>query len=141
MSGRVTSPAEPPFLGTGWTFPIRPDASGSLAYVSGDANVEQSLAILLQTALGERVMRPDFGTEAPRLVFAPGSRQFLGLLERTVQDAIINWEPRIDVQGIDAEADPVDPSQVTVSIAYTIRRTNTRKNLVFPYYLGTVERP
>jgi phage baseplate assembly protein W len=95
----------PPFLGTGWRFPIRPDPSGRLAYVSGDDNVEQSLRVLLQTSLGERVMRPDFGTEAPRLVFAPGSRQFLSLLETTVKDAIVNWEPRVDVQSIDAEAD------------------------------------
>jgi hypothetical protein len=131
----------PPFLGTGWRFPIRPDASGGLGYVDGDDNVEQSLGILLQCALGERLMRPDFGTEAPRLVFAPGSRQFLGLLETSVRDAIINWEPRVDVDSIDAEADPVEPARVTVLIAYTVRQTNTRKNLVFPYYLGTVERP
>jgi phage baseplate assembly protein W len=135
------TPNAPPFLGTGWTFPIRPNASGGLGYVRGDDNVEQSLAILLQTALGERVMRPDFGTEAPRLVFAPGSEQFLHLLETTVKDAIVNWEPRVDVQGVDAEADPVEPARITVSIAYTIRQTNTRKNLVFPYYLGVVERP
>jgi phage baseplate assembly protein W len=135
------TPNAPPFLGTGWIFPIRPNAAGGLGYVSGDDNVEQSLAILLQTALAERVMRPDFGTEAPRLVFAPGSEQFLHLLETTVKDAIVNWEPRVDVQGVDAEADPIDPAHVTVSIAYTVRLTNTRKNLVYPYYLGVAERP
>jgi phage baseplate assembly protein W len=135
------TPDQPRFLGTGWRFPIRPDASGGLGYVSGDDNVEQSLAILLQTALSERVMRPDFGTQAPKLVFAPGSEQFLGLLQTTVRDAIVNWEPRVEVQSVDAEADPVDPAHVTVSIAYTIRQTNTRKNLVFPYYLGVMERP
>src|SRR4051812_1010893 len=127
------------FLGTGWAFPIRPEASGRLPYVEGDANVEQSLRILLQCSLGERLMRPDFGTEAPRLVFAPGSRQFVSLLQTTVRDAIVNWEPRIDVRAVDAEADPVDPARVTVSIAYTVRRTKTRKNLVFPYHLGVVE--
>jgi hypothetical protein len=122
-------------------FPIRPNTAGGLGYVSGDGNVEQSLAILLQTALGERVMRSDFGTDAPRLVFAPGSEQFLHLLETTVRDAIVNWEPRVDVLSVAAEADPVDPARITVSIAYAIRQTNTRKNLVFPYYLGVVERP
>jgi uncharacterized protein len=131
----------PPFLGTGWSFPIRPDPSGRLAYISGNDNVEQSLRVLLQTALGERVMRPDFGTEAPRLVFAPGSRQFLSLLQTSVQEAIVNWEPRVDVLSVDAEADRIDPASIVVSIAYTVRQTNTRKNLVFPYYLGTVERP
>jgi len=125
------------FLGTGWRFPILPDASGCLGYVEGDANVEQSLHILLMTRLGERMMRPDFGTEAPRLVFAPGSPQYLRLLEKTVQDAVINWEPRVDLTNVLAEADPAEPFRVTVSISYTVRQTNTSNNLVFPYYLGT----
>jgi uncharacterized protein len=131
----------PRFLGTGWGFPIKPDPSGRLAYVEGDANVEQSLRILLQTSLGERVMRPDFGCEAPRLVFAPGSQQFLSLLEQTVRDAIVNWEPRIDAQEVLVEADPADPAHVTVSLDYMIRQTNTRKNLVYPFYLGVIEPP
>ncbi|HTO81463.1 MAG TPA: GPW/gp25 family protein [Methylomirabilota bacterium] len=133
--------AGPAFLGVGWGFPIKPDPSGKLAYVDGDANVEQSLEILLQTSLGERVMRPDFGTQAPRLVFAPGSQQFLSLLEQTVRDAIVNWEPRVDVDQVLAEADPADPAHVTVSLDYTIRQTNTRKNLVYPFYLGVIEPP
>jgi uncharacterized protein len=126
------------FLGKGWRFPILPDASGALGYVSGDKNVEQSLHILLMTRLGERVMRSDFGTEAPRLVFAPGSTQYLRLLEKSVQDAVVNWEPRVDLTTVTAEADPVNPFQVTVSISYTVRQTNTSNNVVFPYYLGTI---
>ncbi|MEX3788815.1 GPW/gp25 family protein [Paraburkholderia sp. BR14374] len=128
------------FIGTGWRFPILPDASGSLGYVSGDDNVEQSLHILLMTQLGERVMRSDFGTQAPRLVFAPGTSQCLRLLETTVQEAVRDWEPRVDLTDVRAEADP-DPGrafQATVSISYTVRQTNTSGNLVFPFYLGTV---
>ena len=116
-----------------------PDASGGLGYVSGDANVEQSLRILLLTQLGERVMRSDFGTQLPRLVFSPGSTQYLRLLERTVQDAVTNWEPRVDVDQVVAEADPIDQFRVVVSISYTVRQTNTSNNLVFPYYLGTTQ--
>jgi predicted phage baseplate assembly protein len=99
----------------------------------------QSLQILLLTQLGERVMRSDFGTELPRLVFAPGSTQYLRLLETAVQDAVTNWEPRVDVNQIVAEADSVDPFKVVVSISYTVRQTNTSTNLVFPYYLGMVD--
>jgi Bacteriophage baseplate protein W len=128
------------FLGTGWRFPILPDGSGSLRYAKDDANVEQSLHILLMTQLGERVMRPDFGTQAPRLVFAPGSVQYLRLLENTVREAVRDWEPRIDLDNILAETDGTDPYKVTVSISYTVRRTNTRNNMVFPYYLGTTQR-
>jgi uncharacterized protein len=131
--------AQPPFLGTGWRFPILPDASGALGYVCGDANVEQSLHILLMTQLGERVMRSDFGTELPRLVFSPGSTQYLRLLENSVKEAVTNWEPRIDLDEVSAEADPNEPYKVLVSISYTVRQTNTSTNLVFPYYLGTVQ--
>jgi phage baseplate assembly protein W len=131
--------AQAPFLGAGWRFPILPDASGGLGYVSGNANVEQSLRILLLTELGERVMRSDFGTQLPRLVFSPGSTQYLRLLERTVQDAVTNWEPRVDVDQVVAEADPIDQFKVVVSISYTVRQTNTSNNLVFPYYLGTTQ--
>jgi phage baseplate assembly protein W len=130
-----------PFLGNGWRFPLLPDATGTLRYVSGDANVEQSLRILLMTALGERVMRPDFGTEAPRLVFAPGSVQFLRLLETTVRDALRDWEPRVDVLDVLAELDPADETHATVSVSYRVRQSNTKNNLVFPYYLGTLEQP
>jgi len=128
------------FIGQGWRFPIRPDEAGGLGYVEGDANVEQSLHILLLTDLGERVMRADFGCKAPRLVFSPGSVQYLGLLETTVREAVRDWEPRVELEEVRAEADPGDETRVTVSINYRVRRTNTRNNLVFPFYLGTLER-
>ena len=129
------------FLGQGWRFPILPDEAGALGYVHGDENVEQSLRILLLTNLGERVMRSDFGTRAQRMVFYPGSVQNLRLLESTVREAVRDWEPRVELQDVVAEADPSDDTRVTVSISYLVRRTNTRQNLVFPFYLGTVERP
>ena len=129
------------FLGHGWRFPILPDRTGSLGYVEGDENVEQSLRILLLTNLGERVMGSDFGCAAPRLVFAPGSVQYLGLLETTVREAVRDWEPRVDLDEVRAEADPEAEHCVTVAMSYHVRRTNTRHNLVFPFYLGTVQRP
>lgn len=129
------------FLGSGWKFPILPDRTGTLGYIEGDDNVEQSLHILLMTALGERVMRYDFGTQAPRLVFSPGSDQYLRLLENTVREAVRDWEPRVDLTQVLAEADAVEQYKVTVSIDYVVRRTNTKNNLVFPFYLGTVQVP
>jgi uncharacterized protein len=127
------------FLGRGWRFPILPDEAGRLGYSDGDANVEQSLRILLLTRLGERVMRPGFGSEAPRLVFAPGSERYLRLLETSIREAVRDWEPRVELDEVRAEADTADPSRVTVSIAYRVRPTNSRLNLVFPFYLSTVE--
>ena len=125
------------FVGKGWRFPILPDATGALGYVAGDANVEQSLRILLLTELGQRVMRPDFGSKAARLVFAPGSLQYLGQLETTVREAIRDWEPRVELEYVRAEADPNDETRVSVGLGYKVRPTNTRYNLVFPFYLGT----
>ncbi|HMF57058.1 MAG TPA: GPW/gp25 family protein [Pyrinomonadaceae bacterium] len=128
------------FVGTGWRFPILPDETGGLGYVEGDTNVEQSLRILLLTDLGERVMRSDFGCRAPRMVFAPGSEQSLRLLETTVSEAVRDWEPRIDLEEVRAETDIEDETRVIVNISYLVRRTNTRNNLVFPFYLGTLEK-
>ena len=128
------------FVGTGWRFPILPDLTGGLRYASGDENVEQSLKILLMTNLGQRVMRFDFGSKAPSLVFSPGSIQYLGLLETTIREAVRDWEPRVELEEVRAEPDLDDESRITVNIGYRVRTTNTRNNLVFPFYLGKVER-
>lgn len=127
-------------VGNGWRFPILPDESGGIGYVDGDPNVEQSLHILLTTELGERAMRPDFGCKAPRLVFAPGSTQYLGLLEETVREAVRDWEPRVELQAVRAELDPSDETRVSVAISYLVRQTNTSANLVFPFYLDAVKK-
>jgi phage baseplate assembly protein W len=124
------------FLGTGWRFPILPDEAGRLPYASGEESIAHCLRALLLTGLGERVMRPDFGTRAPDLVFAPDSVQNLHDLEDSVRDAVRQFEPRVELDEVRAEMAPGDEGVVTVSITYRIRRTNTTANLVFPYYLG-----
>ena len=125
-----------PFLGTGWRLPILPDEAGRLGYAVGEQSIEHCLRALLLTATGERVMRPDLGTRAQESVFAPGSVQNLRDLERSVADAVRTFEPRVEVDGVRAETDPLDESRVTVSVEYRIRRSNTKGNLVFPFYLG-----
>ena len=140
------------FRGRGWRFPILPDETGSLGWCDGQPNIEQSLKVLLLTALGERVMRPTFGTEAPRMVFAPGSEQYLRLLEQSISAAVRDFEPRVELLDVRAEPGVAvagsmpdagsagrEEARITVAIAYKVRRSNSRFNLVFPYYLGTVE--
>jgi Bacteriophage baseplate protein W len=124
------------FLGRGWAFPLQPDGAGGLGYAAGQAHVEQSLKVLLLTSLGERVMRPGLGCQAPKLVFAPGSVQYLRLLETTVREAVRDWEPRVELEDVRAEATPGGENNVVVNIAYKIRGSNARGNLVFPFYLG-----
>ncbi|MDP9793190.1 phage baseplate assembly protein W [Catenuloplanes nepalensis] len=124
------------FLGTGWRFPIAPDSAGRLSYAHGEESIAHCLRALLLTGLGERVMRPDLGTRAPGLVFAPDSTTNLGDLEDSIRDAVRLFEPRVELETVRAEASPGDEGRVTVTIAYRVRRTNTRANLVFPFYLG-----
>lgn len=122
-------------IGTGWRFPILPDARGQLAYVAGEENIEQSLHILLQTNLRERVMRGDFGTSARQQLFSPGSEKGLRLLERSIAAALRDHEPRIDVLNLRAEADLRDRTHVSIEIDYQVRASYVRGNLVFPFYL------
>ncbi len=124
-------------IGTGWRFPLVPDARGRLAYVGGQDNIEQSLRILLQTNLRERVMRARFGTTAREQLFSPGSEKALRLLERSVADAIRDHEPRVEVINLQAETDPRDQTQVALRIDYKVRASYVRGNLVFPFYVGS----
>jgi len=124
------------FLGRGLRFPIVPDETGGLGYCEADDNVEQSLKILLQTRIEERVMRGDFGTRIPELLFYPGSLQNLRALEREVENAVMRWEPRVELLDVSAEQDRPDDNRVTVSISYRVLRSNSRQSVVFPFYLG-----
>lgn len=127
--------------GRGWKFPLLPDAAGMLGYNEGAENIEQSIRIVLLTRLGERMMRPDFGCRVSQQVFYPGSVQNLRLLEVSVREALRDWEPRIEVEAVRAETEPGAENRVKVGILYRVRSTNTRANLVFPYYVGSITRP
>jgi phage baseplate assembly protein W len=126
------------FLGSGWAFPVLPDPTGGLRYAVGDDSIRDCLLVLLQTATGERVMRPDFGTAAPTLVFAPGSPANLRMLETSISDAVQAYEPRVALDGVVAEPTPGEENKVVVSVTYRVRQTNTKTNLVFPFYLDTL---
>jgi phage baseplate assembly protein W len=128
----------PDFLGTGWAFPVLPDPAGRLRYAVGEDSIQDCLLVLLQTATGERVMRPDFGTTAPTLVFAPGSPANLRTLEASITEAIQIYEPRVALDSVVAEPTPGEENKVVVSVTYRIRQTNTKANLVFPFYLDTL---
>ncbi len=129
------------FIGKGWKFPIVPGPTGGLAWSEADDNVEQSLRLLLLTRVGERVMRGTFGSRLGEMVFRPGSDQNLRAIEREVTGVILASEPRVDVLSVLAEADAIDPTLVTVSLSYRVRRTNSRESLVFPFYLVRGDTP
>ena len=124
----------PSFVGRGIAFPMRVDASGSLALVSGVADIEKSMRIIIGTAPGERPMRPEFGCRIWELLFEPINTNTLGLMETVVEEALQRWEPRVEITAVTADA--VDPSNgaVDISIAYVIASTNESRNLVYPFY-------
>jgi phage baseplate assembly protein W len=123
-----------PFLGRGWRFPFEPGGRIVLTPSSEDG-IRQSIWTILSTAPGERVMRPDFGCGLPDLVFAVNNAGTAGAVAGAVREALSVWEPRIDLLDVFAAADPGRPNVLLVEIDYRVRSSNSRFNLVYPFYL------
>ncbi|MEF8851046.1 MAG: GPW/gp25 family protein [Haloarculaceae archaeon] len=123
------------FLGTGWAHPVGTDYQGDIELSSAEENIRQSVEIIIGTAKGERVMRPDFGCAVHDYVFAAADPATLSMIEDAVEDALTQWEPRIDVEDVAADRDPENPNRVLVEIDYWVRETNSSANLVYPFYL------
>jgi phage baseplate assembly protein W len=122
------------FLGKGWQFPVALDGGGALAVAEYEESVRQSIWVILGTAKGERVMRPDFGCGIYDMVFGVSSSTTASEAAEEVRDALVEFEPRIDVLGV--EVSPGGDGEVLyISIDYQIRATNTVFNLVYPFYL------
>jgi len=123
------------FVGRGWAFPMGVGPRGGIAMLSGDEDVDAALRLILSTAPGERVMRPDFGCGIWDLLFAPVEPNTLGLMVQAVREAVGRWEPRVTVDNVVAGPDAGDPSRVLIRVDYRIRATNARHNLVYPFYV------
>jgi phage baseplate assembly protein W len=123
------------FLGSGWAFPIRVDEQGAVVPVSSEDAVRQSIWLVLSTAPGERAMRPEFGAGLADLVFAPNSPATQGMVVSAVRDALAEQEPRIDVLDVSATPDPGQRTRLIIEVDYAVRATNSRFNLVYPFYL------
>ena len=122
-------------LGRGWKFPFTLDERGEVALSSGEVDIQEAIWMILSTAFGERLMHPDFGCEIHDLVFAPNNTGTAGLARFYVQDALVRWEPRIDVEEVEVQADPAQPELLLISVSYRVRTTDSRYNLVYPFYL------
>jgi|SRR6185369_1069317 len=123
------------FLGRGWRFPVEPDATGKLRYDADEAKIQQAVLVILGTARGERVMRPDFGARLREQVFAPVTSTTKALVVGAVTDALVKWEPRIDVLGVRVDEQAGDAGTLSVNVEYRVRATNSVFNLVYPFYL------
>jgi phage baseplate assembly protein W len=125
------------FLGTGWEFPVELDPDeGRLIYSSEEKKIQESIMIILGTAKGERVMRPDFGSRLHELVFAPIDTSTKSLLAHYATEALVNWAPRIDVLRVDVSDQEAMHGKLLVNIEYKVRATNSIFNSVYPFYLA-----
>jgi uncharacterized protein len=123
------------FLGRGGAFPPRPGPDGRNRLTDQEEAGRNSIFLILSTAPGERVMRPDFGCGIHDLVFQPNTATLRGAVEVQVRDALVRWEQRIDVLDVRAEAPPDAPHHLLIRIDYRVRSNNTLFNLVYPFFL------
>lgn len=124
------------FLGIGWSFPPRFDETNREAVmVSKEVDIVQSLKILLSTTPGERVMNPNFGCNMNQFMYEEISETLFSHIKSVISDAILRFEARIDVESIDIEYDNGHEGILYITITYRIRQTNSRHNMVYPFYI------
>jgi phage baseplate assembly protein W len=123
------------FIGAGWAFPVRTDATGRIALVRREREIEESIHLILGTAPGERPMRPEFGCAIHEHVFAPADAATAGEIAYEVRRALERWEPRIDLDDVQVTFDSGDASTMYIDVRYSLRGANDPRNLVFPFYV------
>jgi uncharacterized protein len=136
----LPGPARPPeadhsFVGRGFSWPLGVDQTGAIRLADGPAAIDRAITLVLMTAPGERLMRPEFGCRIWELLFEPVTGNLLGLIAQYVREALARWEPRIEVDAVVPSADPATQSLVRVEITYRVRATNDHRNLVYPFYV------
>lgn len=123
------------FVGRGFYWPLQVDHTGSIRLTDSDGDLDRSMAVVLATAPGERLMRPQFGCRIWELMFEPVNANVLGLMAHAVREALAQWEPRVAVLNVEPVPDPDEPALVTIHIEYRVKATNDRRNLVYPFYV------
>ncbi|HNW38733.1 MAG TPA: GPW/gp25 family protein [Methanosarcina vacuolata] len=123
------------FLGTGWKYPISVKANGGISSSSYEENIQESILLILGTPKGERLMRPDFGCSIQKYAFSTMDTLTLRMIENAIYEALIDWEPRIEVNTVKTLTDEAHEGKLLISIDYKVRRSNTQVNLVYPFYL------
>ena len=123
------------FLGTGWSFPPEfSRARRGVKMISDETDIENSLEVLLATRIGERIMQPEYGCNLNEMMFEPLTLSLQTYIRDLVFTAIYYYEPRISPEEVTLTATE-EEGLILVSIDYVIRSTNTRHNIVYPFYL------
>ncbi|MBN9284274.1 MULTISPECIES: GPW/gp25 family protein [Flavobacterium] len=125
------------FLGIGWSFPPEFNkAEGSVTMTTDVEDINNSLIILLSTRPGERVMFPNYGCDLQEMLFKPLELTLITQMKGIIERAILYHEPRINIISIEIDTTEELEGQVLIHIDYEVRNTNTRSNVVFPFYKG-----
>ncbi|MCL3861859.1 GPW/gp25 family protein [Actinotalea sp. K2] len=123
------------FIGRGFSWPLEVDHRGAIRLTDGAEDLDRSIRVVLLTAPGERLMRPQFGCRIWDLLFEPVNANLIGLISEAVRDALAQWEPRVEVLDVLPAQDDDDSGLVRISITYLVKATNDRRNLVYPFYV------
>src|SRR6201996_3559648 len=116
-------------IGSGLSFPLQADQRGVLALAHGVTDIEQAIRVILGTAPGERPMRPEFGCGVHDFVFDSIDASTVGRMEDAIRSALDRWEPRIQVETVEFDLSQADNGLLTIDIGYSVRATNTERNL------------
>jgi phage baseplate assembly protein W len=134
MSGAAAASG---FLGTGWVFPPAFSAGGEeVAMVSDEDDIQQSLALLFATRRGERMMQESYGASLQEWLFAEVDEELMSNLSTSIEEAVLQHEPRIQLLDLDVSLHPQLAGTLLIRIDYLIPTTNSRFNMVFPFYLN-----
>ncbi|GAA0560528.1 GPW/gp25 family protein [Chitinophaga japonensis] len=124
------------FLGRGWSFPpVFDRQQKTVQMLDGEENIRSSIEVVLSTELGERVMLPGFGWRKEGWLFESMTTTAATAIEKEIETALLFFEPRIDLNEVRLLPAQGETGKVEIHIDYTVRSTNTRNNLVYPFYL------
>lgn len=123
------------FLGKGWKFPVVVDERGGIALSQYEEKIRESILIILSTAKGERIMSPEFGCDINYFAFSVINSSTLTVIKSAVKEALILWEPRIEVLAVEISTEKINDGILFIKIDYKVRTTNNEFNLVYPFYL------
>src|SRR6266852_6796143 len=136
MSNTDTNTSDTSFLGTGWSFPPEFNSgAGTVGMTSDEDDIEASLKILLGTAFGERFLKPKYGLDMHEMLFEPMSTTTTTFLKERIKLAILVYESRVSLISLDLDMSEILEGKVTIGITYEVKSTNSRFNLVYPFYL------
>jgi hypothetical protein len=121
--------------GRGWAFPFFLTDRNQIALVEDDEDIRQAIYIILFTAPGERVMRPDFGCAIHDMVFSPANDETAAVIERMVTEALTRWEPRVNLRQVIASPGRGNDGEILIDIEYEIKATHDIHSMVYPFYL------